>query len=90
MINLVFNHRYLRTGTRRVQKRKTATIKSTYNPEYHTKLKYNACNVMGNILSFSLICFLTDIFQVVVYKSLFGNVHVNLKKINVLVKHLFN
>ncbi len=39
--------RYLRTGTRRVQKRKTATIKSNCNPEYHSKLTYNACNVMG-------------------------------------------
>ena len=52
MIYLIFHNRYLRTGTRRVQKRKTATIKSSYNPEYQTKLKYNACNVMGNI-SFS-------------------------------------
>ncbi|CAM4811563.1 unnamed protein product [Rotaria magnacalcarata] len=41
---------YLRTGTRRVQKRKTATIKGNYNPEYHSKLKYNACNVMGRHL----------------------------------------
>ncbi|CAM4945415.1 unnamed protein product [Rotaria socialis] len=41
---------YLRTGTRRVQKRKTATIKGNYNPEYHSKLKYNACNVMGRRL----------------------------------------
>ena len=44
---LVSLNRYLRTGTRRVQKRKTATIKANYNPEYHAKLKYNACNVMG-------------------------------------------
>ncbi|CAF0986719.1 unnamed protein product [Rotaria sp. Silwood1] len=41
---------YLRTGTRRVQKRKTAIIKGSYNPEYHSKLKYNACNVMGRRL----------------------------------------
>ncbi|CAF2557883.1 unnamed protein product [Rotaria sp. Silwood2] len=41
---------YLRTGTRRVQKRKTATTKGSYNPEYHSKLKYNACNVMGRRL----------------------------------------
>ncbi|CAF0933689.1 unnamed protein product [Adineta ricciae] len=41
---------YLRTGTRRVQKRKTATVKGSYNPEYHAKLKYNACNVMGRRL----------------------------------------
>lgn len=39
--------RYLRTGTRRVQKRKTAIFKGTHNPDYQTKLKYNACNVMG-------------------------------------------
>ena len=45
---LLYSNRYLRTGTRRVQKRKTATIKANYNPEYHAKLKYNACNVMGN------------------------------------------
>jgi hypothetical protein len=44
---LLFINRYLRTGTRRVQKRKTATVKGSYNPEYHSKLKYNACNVMG-------------------------------------------
>ncbi|CAF3060393.1 unnamed protein product [Rotaria sp. Silwood2] len=41
---------YLRTGTRRVQKRKTRTIKASYNPDYHAKLKYNACNVMGRRL----------------------------------------
>ncbi|CAF3855710.1 unnamed protein product [Rotaria magnacalcarata] len=41
---------YLRTGTRRVQKRKTQTIKTSYNPDYHAKLKYNACNVMGRRL----------------------------------------
>ncbi|CAF3906692.1 unnamed protein product [Adineta steineri] len=41
---------YLRTGTRRVQKRKTATIKASYNPDYHGKLTYNACNVMGRRL----------------------------------------
>ncbi|CAF0737478.1 unnamed protein product [Rotaria sordida] len=41
---------YLRTGTRRVQKRKTRTIKASYNPDYHEKLKYNACNVMGRRL----------------------------------------
>ncbi|UJR28674.1 hypothetical protein I4U23_009903 [Adineta vaga] len=41
---------YLRTGTRRVQKRKTATIKASYNPDYHAKLTYNACNVMGRRL----------------------------------------
>ncbi|CAF1150980.1 unnamed protein product [Didymodactylos carnosus] len=38
---------YLRTGTRRVQKRKTAVIKSNFNPQYNTKLNYNASNVMG-------------------------------------------
>jgi hypothetical protein len=47
---VIFVNRYLRTGTRRVQKRKTATIKGSYNPEYHAKLKYNACNVMGKFL----------------------------------------
>ncbi|CAF0936519.1 unnamed protein product [Adineta ricciae] len=41
---------YLRTGTRRVQKRKTATVKGSYNPDYHAKLTYNACNVMGRRL----------------------------------------
>ncbi|CAF1054232.1 unnamed protein product [Rotaria sordida] len=41
---------YLRTGTRRVQKRKTTTVRGSYNPEYHSKLKYNACNVMGRRL----------------------------------------
>ncbi|CAF0899970.1 unnamed protein product [Rotaria sp. Silwood1] len=41
---------YLRTGTRRVQKRKTRTIKTSYNPDYHAKLKYHACNVMGRRL----------------------------------------
>jgi hypothetical protein len=46
----IFVNRYLRTSTRRVQKRKTATIKGSYNPEYHAKLKYNACNVMGKFL----------------------------------------
>ncbi len=45
--SIFFDNRYLRTGTRRVQKRKTATIKGSYNPDYHAKLKYNACNVMG-------------------------------------------
>lgn len=45
------NHRYLRTGTRRVQKRKTSTIKASFDPEYHSKLKYNACNVMGKFLN---------------------------------------
>jgi len=49
LLNLIFNNRYLRTGTRRVQKRKTATIKASSNPDYHAKLTYNACNVMGNI-----------------------------------------
>ena len=42
-------NRYLRTGTHRVQKRKTRTVKSTYNPDYHTKLKYNACNIIGKV-----------------------------------------
>ena len=44
---------YLRTGTRRVQKRKTTTIKANHNPEYHAKLKYNACNVMGELNLFN-------------------------------------
>ncbi|CAF0792708.1 unnamed protein product [Didymodactylos carnosus] len=38
---------YLRTGTRRVQKRKTTVVKYNFNPQYRTKLNYNACNVMG-------------------------------------------
>ena len=47
-LSYIFNYSYLRTGTRRVQKRKTQTIKTSSNPDYHAKLKYNACNVMGN------------------------------------------
>ena len=62
---IVFDYssfRYLRTGTRRVQKRKTATVKMNYNPEYHAKLKYNACNVMGTLV-FCVSHFLFDCFM---------------------------
>lgn len=57
MRDFLLTVRYLRTGTRRVQKRKTGTVKANFNPEYHAKLKYNACNVMGKCLALTRIVF---------------------------------
>lgn len=38
---------YLRTGTHRIQKKKTHVIKNTTEPVFNTKLSYSACNVLG-------------------------------------------
>ena len=85
-----FFFRYLRTGTRRVQKRKTGTIKANFNPTYQTKLKYNACNVMGKISLNFLDVKRFPFLKVDVFRSPFGNVQENLRKINALAKLLFN
>lgn len=38
---------YLRTGTHRIQKKKTHVVKNTSEPIFNTKLSYSACNVLG-------------------------------------------
>ncbi|CAF0956610.1 unnamed protein product [Brachionus calyciflorus] len=38
---------YLRTGTHRIQKKKTQVVKNSLEPVYNSKLSYSACNVLG-------------------------------------------
>lgn len=38
---------YLRTGTHRIQKKKTHVVKNSSEPVFNTKLRYSACNVLG-------------------------------------------
>jgi hypothetical protein len=41
---------YLKDGDRWLQKRKTRVARSSYDPVYNQKLRYNACDVLGRVL----------------------------------------
>ncbi|XP_059468739.1 regulating synaptic membrane exocytosis protein 1-like isoform X2 [Neocloeon triangulifer] len=41
---------YLKDGDRWLQKRKTRVCRSSYDPVYNQKLRYNACDVLGRVL----------------------------------------
>jgi hypothetical protein len=47
MISDTYVKTYLRTGTHRLQKRKTNVVRNSSEPVYNSKLLYNACNVLG-------------------------------------------
>ncbi|XP_021345230.1 regulating synaptic membrane exocytosis protein 2-like [Mizuhopecten yessoensis] len=38
---------YLVEGSKVIQKKKTSTVKASYEPTFHRKIKYSACNIHG-------------------------------------------
>ena len=51
---------YLVEGTKTVQKKKTQTIRMSFDPIFRKKIKYSACNIHGR-------CIKVRLFSVYIY-----------------------